>query len=216
MNLGIDSKSLGKKIEKIPQRYVLIVMVVLVMIVVGLLYYFIMIPQLETKARVAKEAADLRAEVEKLKAIKRDIVKHRQEYAKMQETMQEVLRQLPETKDIPNLLRSVTMVSEESRLKVKQFEPKLVKSKDFYSELPFEMKFQGNFRNLASFLDGVRKQERIISISDFVFEAKGLPNNVIVEGTCEANAYMYLREGAKKPAAAPPKGAPKANEPAKK
>lgn len=220
MNLGIDAKSLGKKVEKIPQKYVLIVMVVLVLIVVGLLYYFIMIPQLETKARVAKEASELRAEVEKLKAIKRDIVKHRQEYAKLQETMQEVLRQLPETKDIPNLLRSLTMVSEESRLKVRQFEPKLLKSKDFYSELPFEMKFQGNFKNLASFLDGVRKQERIISITDFTFEAKGPPNNVTIEGACDANAYMYLREGAKPPAAKQPppapKGAPKANEPAKK
>jgi type IV pilus assembly protein PilO len=216
MNLGLDPKSIGKKIEKIPQKYVVIVMVVLVLIVVGLLYYFVMIPQLATKAKVAKEASELRAEVEKLKAIKRDIVKHRRDYAKMQETMQEVLRQLPETKDIPNLLRNVTMVSEESRLKVKQFEPKVGKSKDFYSELPFEMKFQGNFKNLASFLDGVRKQERIISITDFAFEAKGLPNNITIEGSCDANAYMYVREGAKKQAApATPKGAPKANEPAK-
>lgn len=215
MNLGFEPKNLGKKIEKIPQKYVLIVMVVLVLVVVGLLYYFVMMPQLETKAKVAKEASDLRAELDKLKAIKRDIAKHRQEYAKMQETMQEVLRQLPETKDIPNLLRNVTMVSEESRLKVRQFEPKMIKTKDFYSELPFEMKLQGNFKNLASFLDGVRKQERIISITDFAFEAKGPPNNVVIEGSCDASAYMYLKEGAAKQAG-PPKGAPKANEPAKK
>jgi type IV pilus assembly protein PilO len=215
MNLGFEPKNLGKKIEKIPQKYVLIVMVVVILVIVGLLYYFIMMPQLETKARVAKEASTLRVEVEKLKAIKRDMAKHRLEYAKLQETMQEVLRQLPETKDIPNLLRNVTMVSEESRLKVRQFEPKIIKTKDFYSELPFEMKLQGNFKNLASFLDGVRKQERIISITDFAFEAKGTPNNVVIEGSCEANAYMYLREGAPKPAA-PPKGAPKPNEPAKK
>jgi type IV pilus assembly protein PilO len=215
MNLGFEPKNLGKKIEKIPQKYVLIVMVAVIMVIVGLLFYFIMMPQLETKAKVAKEASTLRAEVEKLKAIKRDMAKHRQEYAKLQETMQEVLRQLPETKDIPNLLRNVTMVSEESRLKVRQFEPKIMKTKDFYSALPFEMKLQGNFKNLASFLDGVRKQERIISITDFAFEAKGTPNNVVIEGSCEANAYMYLREGAAKPAA-PPKGAPKPNEPAKK
>ncbi len=213
MNLGIDPKNLGKKIEKIPQKYVLIVMVVLVLVFVGALYYFVMTPQLETKARLAKEAKDLRVEVEKLRDIKKNIAKHRQEYAKMQEVMQEVLRQLPETKDIPNLLRSVTLVSEESRLKVKQFEPKLIRNKDFYSELPFEMKFQGKFSNLASFLDGVRKQERIISIADFTLEAKGLPNNITIEGTCDANAYMYLREPVKP--AAPAKGAPKANVPPK-
>jgi len=213
MNLGIDPKNLGKKIEKIPQKYMLIIMAVLVLIFVGALYYFVMTPQLETKAQLAKEASDLRAEVEKLRDIKKNIAKHRQEYAKMQEVMQEVLRQLPETKDIPNLLRSVTLVSEESRLKVKQFEPKLIRNKDFYSELPFEMKFQGKFSNLASFLDGVRKQERIISIADFTLEAKGLPNNITIEGTCDANAYMYLKEPVKQ--AAPAKGAPKANVPPK-
>lgn len=213
MNLGIDPKNLGKKIEKIPQKYMLIVMVALVLMCVGALYYFVMTPQLETKARLAKESNDIRAEVENLRSIKKNIAKHRQEYAKMQEVMQEVLRQLPETKDIPNLLRSVTLVSEESRLKVRQFEPKQIRNKDFYSELPFEMKFQGKFSNLGSFLDGVRKQERIISITDFALEAKGLPNNIIIEGTCDANAYMYLREPVKQ--AAPAKGAPKANEPPK-
>ena len=177
-------------------------MVVIVLAVVGALYYFVMIPQLETKEKIAKEASTLQAEVQKLRDIKKNIAKHRQEYAKLQETMQEVLRQLPETKDIPNLLRNVTMVSEESRLKVKQFEPKTMKARDFYSELPFEMKFQGKFSNLAAFLDGVRKQERIISVTDFQFDAKGPPNNVIIEGSCDANAYMYLREGAKPPAAA--------------
>lgn len=211
MKLGLDAKSLGKKLEKIPQKYMLIVMAVLVLIVVGVLYYFVMMPQLERKARFAKEAGTLRTELEKLNSIKRNIAKHRQEYAKMQEVLQEVLRQLPETKDIPNLLRSVTVVSEESRLKVKQFEPKQIRNKDFYSELPFEMKFQGKFSNLASFLDGVRKQERIISVADFSFEAKGPPNNIILEGACDANAYMYLREPVKK-AAPPAKGAPKADE----
>jgi type IV pilus assembly protein PilO len=213
MKLGIDPKSLGKKIEKVPQNYMFIIMVVLVLLCVGALYYFVMTPQLETKARVAKEASDLRAEVENLRNIKKNIVKHRQEYAKMQEVMQEVLKQLPESKDMPNLLRSVTLVSEESRLKVRQFEPKQIRNKDFYSELPFEMKFQGKFSNLASFLDGVRKQERIISVADFTFDAKGTPNNIIIEGTCDANAYMYLGEPVK--TAGPEKGAPKANEPPK-
>jgi type IV pilus assembly protein PilO len=213
MNRGLDTKRLGKKIEKVPQKYILIVMVVLVLIIIGALYYFVMTPQLERKATVAKQASDIKAEVENLRNIQRNIAKHRQEYARMQETMQDVLRQLPETKDIPNLLRNVTMVSEESRLKVKQFEPKVIRNKDFYSELPFEMKFQGKFSNLAAFLDGVRKQERIISVSDFSIEAKGAPDNISIEGSCDANAYMYLREPVKQ--AAPAKGAPKANEPPK-
>jgi len=47
MRVGFEPKSLGKKIEKIPQKYVLIVMIVLVVAVLAGLYYFLMMPQLE-------------------------------------------------------------------------------------------------------------------------------------------------------------------------
>jgi len=209
MRVGFEPKSLGKKIEKIPQKYILIVMVVLVLAVLGALYYFVMIPQMETKTKLTKEYNELRAEVSKLKSIQQNIAKHRREYAQMQEALQDVMRQLPESKDIPNLLISVTGVSEETRLKVKQFEPKQMKNKDFYAELPFEIKFQGRFSDLASFLDGVRKLERIISVTDFAIDAKGPPKNVVLEGSCGANAYVYSKEPAKK--TAPAKGAKKAN-----
>jgi len=210
MRVGFEPKSLGKKIEKIPQKYILIVMVVLVFVVLAALYYFLMAPQLERKAKLEREYSELRVELGRLKNIQQNIAKHRREYAQMQELLQEVMRQLPESKDIPNLLRSVTSVTEETRLKVKQFEPKQIKHKDFYSELPFELKFQGKFGNLASFLDGVRKLERIISVADFSVEAKGPPNNVVLEGSCSANAYVYLKEPVKKQ---PAQGAKKANVP---
>ncbi len=210
MRVGFEPKSLGKKIEKIPQKYILIVMIALVVVVLAGLYYFLMMPQLERKTKVVKEYAQVQTELARLKSIQKNIAKHRQEYAQMQELLQEVMRQLPESKDIPNLLRSVTSVTEETRLKVKQFEPKQIKHTDFYSELPFEMKFQGRFRNLAAFLDGVRKLERIISVTDFTVEGKGSPKNIVVEGSCSANAYVYLKQPVKK---APAQGAKKANVP---
>ena len=149
---------------------------------------------------------------QQLKELQQSQLIHRKEYAQMQELLQDVMRQLPESKDLPNLLRSVTGVSEETRLKIKQFEPKQIKNRDFYSELPFDIKFQGKFGNLASFLDGVRKLERIISINNFSIESKGPPNKAVLEGSCGANAYVYLREPVKKAEPAPKKGAKKAGD----
>jgi type IV pilus assembly protein PilO len=112
----------------------------------------------------------------------------------MQELLQDVLKQLPETKDIPNLLRNITSVSEETRLKIKYFEPKDIKNKEFYSELPFEIKFSGPFHSAAFFFDGVRKMDRLVNITNFSLEAKGTPRNVVLEGSCSANAYVYQKE----------------------
>src|SRR5665647_2145297 len=102
----------------------------------------------------------------------------------MQELLQDVLKQLPETKDIPNLLRNITNVSEETRLKIKYFEPKEIRNKDFYSELPFEIKFSGPFHNTAFFFDGVRKMDRLVNINSFSLEAKSTSKNAVLEGSC--------------------------------
>lgn len=194
MKVGIQLKGLVKKIEKIPQVYKAIFMVVLVLIAVGLLVYFIAKPQWETRDKLVQENNEAQKQLNTLKEIKKNIDKHRKEYAQMKELLQDILKQLPETKDVPNLLRNVTSISEETRLKIKYFEPKELKSKEFYSELPFEIKFSGPFHTVAYFFDGIRKMERIININSFNLEAKGAPRNIILEGTCTANAYVYIRE----------------------
>jgi type IV pilus assembly protein PilO len=151
-------------------------------------------PQWEARKQLQKEYSELQNELSVLNQIKNNLAKHQKEYQQMQEVLQDVLKQLPESKDIPNLLRNITSVSEETRLKIKYFEPKEIKNKDFYSELPFEIKFSGPFHSAAFFFDGVRKLERLVNITNFSLEAKGTPKNIVLEGSCSANAYVYAKE----------------------
>ncbi|MBA4390036.1 MAG: hypothetical protein C0399_03765 [Syntrophus sp. (in: bacteria)] len=194
MKAGIILTGLVKKIEKIPQIYKAICAIVLVLIAVGALFYFIAKPQWETRDKLVQENNEVQKQLHTLREIKKNIEKHRKEYVQMKELLQDILKQLPETKDIPNLLRNVTNISEETRLKIKYFEPKELKSKDFYSEFPFEIKFSGPFHAVAYFFDGIRKMERIINVTHFTLEAKGTPRNITLEGTCTANAYVYKEQ----------------------
>ncbi len=194
MKVGMQLKGLVKKIEKIPQIYKAICMVALVLIAVGALVYFVAKPQWETRDKLVQENNEAQKQLNTLREIKKNIEKHRKEYAQMQDLLQDILKQLPETKDVPNLLRNVTSISEETRLKIKYFEPKELKNMDFYSELPFEIRFSGPFHTVAYFFDGIRKMDRIINITHFTLEAKGAPRNITLEGTCTANAYVYKRE----------------------
>ncbi|HVN96337.1 MAG TPA: type 4a pilus biogenesis protein PilO [Syntrophorhabdaceae bacterium] len=194
MKVGFESKGLVRKIEKIPSIYKAIATIILVCVIAAGLVYFIMLPQLETRNKLTKEYGDLQKKLADLRQLKNDMEKHRKEFAEMQELLQDVLKQLPESKDIPNLLRSVTSVSEETRLKIKYFEPKEMKTKEFYSELPFEIKFSGPFHTVAYFFDGIRRMDRIVNVTDFSLEAKGTARNIFLEGTCTASAYVYARD----------------------
>ncbi len=199
MKIDIEPKGLVRKIEKIPQIYKALVIVVIVLAIVGALYYFIAVPQKEEREKLSKEQTELEKEVAVLRGIEKNLEKHRKEYAQMQEVLKDVTRQLPESKDVPNLLRSITAESEESRLKVKFFEPKDIRSKEFYGELPFEIKYSGTFPMVAHFFNGIRKMERIVNIANFSLESKSgqKDKETILEGTCSAVAYVYQKEGAK-------------------
>jgi type IV pilus assembly protein PilO len=194
MKVGFETKGLVRKIEKIPAIYKTIIILIIVAAVLAGLVYFFAKPQWEAREQLKKEYGELRKELDTLNQIKNNLEKHRKEYQQMQELLQDVLKQLPETKDIPNLLRNITNVSEETRLKIKYFEPKEIKNKEFYSELPFEIKFSGPFHSTAFFFDGVRKLDRLVNITNFSLEAKGTPKNVVLEGSCSANAYVYSKE----------------------
>jgi type IV pilus assembly protein PilO len=121
MKVGFDTKGLVRKIEKIPAMYKTIVILILIGAVLAGLIYFIAVPQWEERDKLVKEYGTLQQQLDKLKQIEKDLVKHRKEYEQMQVLLEDVVRQLPETKDIPNLLRSITNVSEETRLKIKYF-----------------------------------------------------------------------------------------------
>jgi type IV pilus assembly protein PilO len=197
MKIGIDPKTISKKIIKIPKIYKLVFILVLNIVIFGLIFHFIITPQNETKNKLISEYQTLKKDHDRLVAIKNNMDKYRKEYAQLQELLRGMLRQLPESKDIPNLLRNVTNVGDETRLKLKFFEPKQLQNKEFYAELPFEIKFSGPFHNVAYFFDGIRKLERIINITSFSLVGTGPMTKTSIEGVCTARAYVYLKEAPK-------------------
>jgi type IV pilus assembly protein PilO len=149
---------------------------------------------IDTKKKLTNDYQLVKKDLDKMVEIKNNMEKYRQEYAQVQETLSQILRQLPETKDIPNLLRNVSTIGTETRVKVTYFEPGAVQNKDFYGEFPFNFKFVGPFHNIGYFFDGIRKLERVIDIRSFSLVAKGAPPRVFLEGEGSAKSYVYLKE----------------------
>jgi type IV pilus assembly protein PilO len=196
MKLDLNTKGLGKKILKIKAIYKLIFSVVFGMLVFGALFYFLILPQFEEKQVLAEEYAKIKVNLDKMQAIAKNIDKYKKEYARLQEVMEVALKQLPETKDIPNLLRNVSNVGSETRVKVRLFQPKAMAAKEFYAELPFEIRYSGPFHNIAYFFDGLRKLDRIIAFDSFAITAPArgdLGASVVLEGTGTALTYVYVK-----------------------
>lgn len=195
--------SIKKKIIQIPRIYKLLFYVFISAAAFSCLFYFLVMPQLDTKKQLQNEYEGLRGELTKMIAIKKNIDKFRADYKKLQELLQDMLKQLPETKDIPNLLRNITIIGGETRVKLTYFEPKEVQSKEFYSEMPFVIRYSGPYYNIGYFFDSIRRLDRIINIQNFNLsieqktEKRGVSMSVLA-GECTAKTYVYLKEQVKK------------------
>lgn len=196
MKLNLNTKGLGRKIAKIPRIYKLIFILVVNVLIFGLLYYFMITPQQETMSKLAGQYDEVKKNLDRMVAIKNDMPRFRKEYEQLQQALSQVLQQLPESKDIPNLLRNVSNLGTETMVKVRYFEARAVQGREFYAELPFEIRYRGPFHNIAYFFDGIRRLERIINIASFSLElpARDDPARPVLEGQCSARTYVYLKD----------------------
>jgi type IV pilus assembly protein PilO len=215
MKLSVNYKGFGKKLPRMSKGQKLFVVIGLNVILFIFLFFFLINPLLDTKKKLNNDYQLVKKDLDKMVDIKNNMEKYRKEYAQMQEVLGDILRQLPETKDIPNLLRNVSSIGTESRVKVTYFEPGTVQNKDFYGEFPFKFKFIGPFHNVGYFFDGIRKMERVIDIRNFTLVAKGAPPRIVLEGEGSAKSYVYLKEQPK-PQAKDEKKDDKNQTPAKK
>jgi len=210
--LNISLSIIEKKIVKIPKIYKFLFSLVFNIGIFLLCFFLIISPQLEEKDRLKREYDELKKELDRMKAIKNNMNKYREEFARINALYQESLKQLPENKDIPNLLRSVTNLATETRMKITYFEPKPVQNKEFFAELPFVIKYTAPFHNVAYFFDGIRRLERIMTITGFTMAPapKSVSGVLTLTGECTAKTYVYLKEQPKKEEKRPggPPGAP--------
>ncbi len=191
--MKIQMKGLGK----IPKKYRIVLIVALNIVILAGSYFLVLVSQFEEKDRLMIEMKNAKQELDKLVAIKNGIEKTRREYAELKGRLEEVLKQMPEEKEVPNLLRQVSFTAQETKTRIKYFAPRAIQTREFYSELPFEIKYSAPYHSVGYFFDGIRKMERIIHVSSFSLEAKGTPEKVVLEGSCVAKTYVYLKDAPK-------------------
>lgn len=181
----------------IPKRFRLVLVVGINLALLAVAYFFLIEPQMVQKNKMSSELAALQQELRKVTAVKNDLERLRKEHAQIKERLQEIVRQMPEEKEVPNLLRQVSFVAGETNTKVKSFFPKEIQNKDFYAELPFEIKYTAPYHNVGYFFDAIRKMERIVHVTSFSLDSKQIGQKVVMEGSCLAKTYVLRKDAPK-------------------
>ena len=141
-------------------------LVVLVFIgVLGMGVYFTIVkdkaPQLE-RAQAEEQELRLTFENKQRKAANYDAYK--QQLAQSEQSFGTMLRQLPGETEIPSLIVDISQTGLAAGLDEELFKPGDEVMKDFYAELPIQIRLTGSYHELARFVSDVAELPRIVTL----------------------------------------------------
>lgn len=139
-------------------------------------------------------------EYNKLKADLNEKKKAIQDLPKFQARLEALTRelavmkeQLPDKKEIPELLRTISSLGSESGLTFLLFRPRPEVPKEFYSEIPVEMQVEGSYHQVARFFYQVGLLDRIVNVSNVdmgkATEDKG---QIQLTTSCLATTFRFV------------------------
>ncbi|MGD2125863.1 MAG: type 4a pilus biogenesis protein PilO [Desulfobacteraceae bacterium] len=182
--------SLFEQVEKIKMPYRMLIFVGTIVILVGIFAWFFYLPKSEEIEKTGQEIARLQTQLNRVIVRARQLKKFEAEYAEVDAQFKEALRLLPNTKEIPTLLKTITQLGTDSRLEFRYFSPKRERARDFYMEIPVSIEVSGTYHDVAIFFDRVGRMERIVNILNVSMKPIS-ERSTILTTTCDAVTYRF-------------------------
>ncbi len=163
-------------------------------------YFFQFSSQLDTVTSLDGQIAAQQNTLASLKAASLKIKSFKEQLAKSQAELDKLKGFLPNEKEIPGLLESLSRLGSYVGLENILFQPEAERRHDFYATIPIRLDLVGTFDNLGVFLDSVSKLDRILKVRSIKLVRQGNDQDQLLSVTCEMVTYRLLRHPAvKKP-----------------
>jgi len=167
--------------------------------VAGAWYYFDTSHQLERLEGVETTEAELRTTFEAKQQKAANLEAYRQQLEEMKESFGAMLRQLPDKTEVAALLVDVSQTGLAAGLEFELFQPSGELLKDFYAELPIQVRVNGRYHEFGRFISGLAALPRIVTIHDVGITSAAAAQSGGEEDlklTATVKTYRYLDEEA--------------------
>ena len=169
-------------------------------------YYLLYKPKLEKLNDLKQKFAGIQSKLAGARAAAANLEDFQEEYKNALLDFKIALRLLPDKKEIPTLLESVSKSGTDSGLEFILFQPGQEQRADFYAKIPVDVEVRGGFHNVAMFFDRIGKLPRIVNIPNFSLEIPKSGTATVLSATCVAETYRFLEAGETQPSKGDKKG----------
>jgi type IV pilus assembly protein PilO len=184
-----------------PQK-IAILAVLIILLLAGDFFYFYA-PQADEISRLTDDIENARVDKDRKQKLAANQPKLEKDLRDLDAMLKEAVAQLPDRKEIPELLKNISTKAKEAGLEILLFRPRGEVYRDFYAEIPVDILVKGNFYNVVSFFDEVGQLSRLVNINNIDFKnPKVAGDEVVLETSTLATTFRFLDDAERKKIAA--------------
>lgn len=190
---NIDFKNAGS----LPWPMKAVLLAALFVVLLGLGYYFMWSPSLDTLDTAKAKEQELRQVFLDKKSQAINLQAYKEQMVEIERTFGALLKQLPDKSQMDGLLTDINQAGLARGLEFELFKPGQEAQAEFYAEMPISIRVLGNYHDLGAFATDISKLSRIVTLNDLnIISAAANKDTKPGEGPlvmeAVAKTYRYL------------------------
>lgn len=183
-----------------------------VVLVALLLVWFWIRPLWEQRTILREDLERVQLRLAQVKRTMAQIEEFKKELQEIDIQVKRLSAVLPETREIPELLKGISNLGQQNGLEFLLFKPEKENPREFVTEIPVEVNVKGHYHQMGLFFDQVRRQPRLVNVRQLEMGAYDEKTSQL-SARCRLVTYTAQSDGP--PVAGQPAGAASTPAPAK-
>lgn len=190
--MKVDFKKIPEGYLRLKKKHRYLIVALLCLAIIGAFVGLSYLPRQERIKALTEEISALEDKIQKARTKAAKLKQYEKEYEEAKEKLKQVSKVLPESSEIPNLLKTINRLGEECSLKFQLFVPEAPLDKGEYFELPVNIEVKGAFHDVGKFLGLISSMERLFVAHSLVITPQYQPT-VTVSAKFKASTF-WLKE----------------------
>ncbi len=169
----------------------------LVVLLSVLNFFFGIQPLQDSIAEQENQQRGLDRQLAEKQEIAQNLNERRREMDILEQKLAEALTELPEKKDIDELLAQLNDIGKKSGLEISRVEPGGETNATFFAKIPIKMSVSGNFHEIAMFMQEIANMRRIVNVNNIKLGTPVLKNDkVVLSSEFLATTFRFVDQAA--------------------
>ncbi len=150
------------------------------------LYYTVFKSQRDANAAAQQKLQAKMRENAELEAYRPKLADIERQLANLKQQLDIERKIVPDEKEVDNFMRMVSGEARKAGVEIRRYTARPVSTKEYYSEVPFEVELDGPYYSMLGFFDQVSKLERIVNVNSLLVATTKKPSDAKAKHT-----YQY-------------------------